>query len=79
MLERSFRNLVVKWQRRTVNESGDSIEDSSKGGLGRCESAGPSTAPGRNVGSDSSDSIDEEDPERDPERKIKETKTQRRV
>ena len=62
-----------------INESGNSMDDSSKGGLGRCESASPSNAPGRDAGGDGSDSDDEEGPEEDLERETEGTKTQRRV
>ena len=62
-----------------VNESRTSIDDSSEGGLGRCERAGPSNAIGRDTGGNDSDSDDEEDPEEDIERETEWTKTQRRV
>ena len=49
-----------------VNESRNSTDDSSEGGLSRCESTDPLNALGRNVGGDGSDSDDdEEDPEED--------------
>ena len=32
-----------------VKEFGNSIDDSSEGGLGRCENASPSNAPGREM------------------------------
>ena len=53
----------------------------SEGGLGRCEDAGPSSAPGRDTGDSGSDSSDpgedpEEDPEKDPEEDTDRTETQ---
>ena len=49
-----------------VKEFGNNTEDSSEGGLGRDEGAGPSSAPGRDTRDSSSDSSDlEEDPEED--------------
>ena len=42
-----------------VKEFRNSTDDSSKGGLGRCESVSPSNAPGRDAGGDDSDSSDE--------------------
>ena len=75
-LERNFGSIGVDWERRMVNEFGNSTDDSSEGGLGRCESVEPSNAPGRDAGGDGSDSgDDEEDPEEDPEGKTDETKT----
>ena len=62
-----------------VNESGNSIDDSSEGGLSRCESTDPSNAPSRDAGGDGSDSDDDEDPDKDPEEETKGTKTLRRV
>ena len=60
-----------------VNEFGNSIEDSSEGGLGRCENVGPSNAPGRYAGDSGSDSSDdEEDPKEDPEEETDGTETQ---
>ena len=67
-----------------VKEFRNSTDDSSKGGLGRCEDAGPSSAPGRDLGDSGSDSSDpekdpEEDPEKDPEEDIDGTETQSEV
>ena len=60
-----------------VKEFGNSTDDSSEGGLGQYESAGPSNAPSKDVGGDSNDDGgEEEDPEEDPEEEIDETKTQ---
>ena len=65
-LERNFGSFGADWESRMVKEFGNSTEDSSEGGLGRCEGAGPSSAPGRDTGDSSSDSSDpEEDPEED--------------
>ena len=47
-----------------VKEFGNNTDDSSEGGLGRCEDAGPSSAPGRDArgsGSDSSDPKEDTD------------------
>ena len=62
-----------------VNESGNSIDDSSEGSLGRCESTCPSNARGKHARGDGSDSNDEEDPKEDPEEKTNGTKTQKKV
>ena len=63
-----------------VKEFGNNTNDSSKGGLGRCESASPLNAQARDVGGDGSDSSDgEEDPEEDPEEETDGTETQNRV
>ena len=60
-----------------VKEFRNSIDDSSKGGLGRCENAGPSNAPGRYAENESSDSShDEEDLEEDLEEETDGTETQ---
>ena len=65
-LKRNFGSLGADWERRMVKEFGNITDDSSEGGLGRCEDAGPSSAPGRDVGDSGSDSNDpEEDPEED--------------
>ena len=74
LLERNFRCFGVDWDRRMVNELGNSTDDSSEGSLGRCESAGPSHAPSINAGGDGSDNDNEEDPEEDPERETEGTK-----
>ena len=63
-----------------VKEFGNSTEDSSEAGLGHCEGAGPSSAPGRDTGDGGSDSSDpEEDPEEDPKEDTDGTETQSRV
>ena len=63
-----------------VDEFWNSTDDSSEGGLGRCESAGPSNAPGRDAGGDGSDSEDDkEDLEEDPEEETDGTETLSRV
>ena len=54
-----------------VKEFGNNTNDSSEGGLGRCENAGPLNAPGRNAGDSGNDSSDdEEDPEEDPRKRL---------
>ena len=58
-----------------VKEFGNSIEDSSEGGLGRCEGAGPSSALGRDTGDSSSDSSN---PEKDPVENTDGTETRSR-
>ena len=73
--EKIFRSFGVDGDRRMVNESGNSTDDFVEGGFGRCESIGPSNAPGRDAGGNGSDSNDEEDPEEDLERKTEGTKT----
>ena len=62
-----------------VKEFRNSTDDSSEGGLGRCESIGPSNAPSKDARGDDSDSNDKEDLEEDPEEKTDGTKTQKRV
>ena len=63
-----------------VKEFENSTNDSSEGGLGRCENAGPSNAQGRDAGDDDSDSgDDEEDPEKDPEEQTNRIETQSKV
>ena len=79
LLQRSFRSLGADWDIRTVNELWNSTYDSSKGGLGRCESTGPSNAPGRDARGDGSDSNDKDGPEENLERETEGTKTQRKV
>ena len=59
-----------------VNEFGNSTEDSSDGGLGRCKNASPSNAPGRDAGDSSSDNSDDEE---DPEEETDGTETQSRM
>ena len=79
-LERIFGSLGADWEIRMVKEFGNSTDDYSEGGLGRCEDADPSNAPGKDAedsGSDSSD--DEEYPEEDPEEETDGTKTHSRV
>ena len=49
-------------------KSENSIDDSSEGSLGRCDSASPTNALGRNAGGDGSDNDDEEGLEQDLER-----------
>ena len=67
-LERNFGILGADWERRMIKEFGNSIDDSSEGGLGNCEDAGPSSAPGRDTRDNGNDSSNpEEDPEKDPE------------
>ena len=76
-LERNFGSLSVDWERRMVKEFWNSTDDSSEGGLGPCESAGPSNALGRDAGDDGSDSDnDEEDPEEDTKGETDKTETQ---
>ena len=59
-----------------VKEFGNSTKDSSEGGLGCCEKAGPSSALGKNTGDNGSDSSDpDEDSEEDTDR----TETRSRV
>ena len=63
-----------------VKEFGNSTDDSSEGGLGRCESACPLNAPGRDAGSDGSDSHDdEEDLQKHPKEETDGTETQSEV
>ena len=82
--QRNFGSLSVDWERRMVKEFGNNTDDSSEGGLGRCEDACPSSAPGRDTGDSGSDSSDpekdsEEDPEEDPEEDTDGTETRSRV
>ena len=66
--------------RQMVKEFGNSTDNSSEGGLGQYENAGPLNAPGRDAGDDGSDSSDdEEDLEEDPEEETDGTETQSRV
>ena len=75
-LKRNFGSFGVEWERRMVKEFGNNIDDSSEGGLGWYEGAGPSNAPGKDVGDDSSEyGDDEEDPEEDPEKQTDGTET----
>ena len=53
-----------------VNEFWNSTDNSSEGGLGRCENTSPSNAPGKDAGGDDSDNDDEKEPEDDPEEEI---------
>ena len=63
-----------------VKEFGNSTNNSSDGGLGRYENAGPSTAPSKDAGANSTDNgDDEEDPDEDPEDEADGTKTPSRV
>ena len=57
-LEMNFRSFGTDWESRMVKEFGNSTEDSSKGGLGRCEGAGPSSTPCRDTVDSSSDCSD---------------------
>ena len=76
-LEENFGSLGVDWERRMVKEFGNNTDDSSEGGLGRCENAGASSAPGRDVRDSGSDCSDpKEDPEEDPEEDTDGTETQ---
>ena len=59
-----------------VKEFGNGTNDSSEGGLSRCESAGPSNAPGRDAGDSSSDSSSGKE---DPEEETNGTETQIKV
>ena len=70
-LERNFGSLGANWEIQMVKEFGNSTDDSSEGGHGRCENA--SNAPGRDDGSDNND--DEEDPKEDPEEETNGTET----
>ena len=83
LLERNFGSFGADWERRMVKEFGNSSDDSSEGGFGRCDGAGPSNALGRDAGDDSSDDSDssddgddEEDPKKDPEKESDEIETQ---
>ena len=59
-----------------VKEFGNSTNDSSEGGMGWYEGAGPSNAPTRYVGDNNSDDgDDEEDLEEDPEEQTDGTET----
>ena len=80
LLRRNFGNVSAYWERRMIKEFGNSTDDSSKGGLGRCESTCPSNVSGRDGRCDSSYSDDDEkDPKKDPERETDGTETQIRV
>ena len=62
-LERNFRSFGLDWERRRIKVFGNSTDDSSEGGFGRYEGAGPSSALDRDARDDSSDDgDDEEDP-----------------
>ena len=78
-LETNFGSFGAKWESGIIKEFGNSTEDSSEGGLGLCESAGPSNAPSRDTRDAGSASSDEEDPKEDPEEETDGTKTQRGV
>ena len=71
-LEKNFRSFGANWDSRMVKKFGNNTEDSSKGGLGRCEGTGPSNAPGRDTRDSSSDSSD---PKKDPEEDTDGTET----
>ena len=64
-------NGIDEW----LTNFGNNTDNSSEGGLGQCESASPSNAPGRDAGGDGSDSDDKDGPEEDLEREIEGTKT----
>ena len=74
-MERNFGSFGADWESRMINEFGN-IEDSSEGGLGHCEDAGPLSVPGRDTGDSGSDSSD---PEEDPEEDTDGTETRNRV
>ena len=60
-----------------IKELENFTNDSSDGGFGRYEDAGPSNVPGRDAGDDDSDnSDDEQDPEEVPKEESDEDKTQ---
>ena len=70
----------VDWNRRMINELWNSTCDSSEGGLGWCESACLSNAPGRDAGGgDSDNEDDEEDPDENHEEETNMTETQSSV
>ena len=74
--ERNFGSLGADWERRMVKKFRKSIDDSNEGGIGRCEDAGPSSAPDRDAGDSGSDSSDaEEDHEEDIEEETDGTET----
>ena len=76
-LERNFGSFGEDWERRIVKDFGNSTDDSSEGGFGRCKGGGPSNALGRDARDDrSDDSDDEEDLEEDPEEQADGTETQ---
>ena len=60
-LERNFGSFGADWESRMFKEFGNNTENSSEGGLGRCEGIGPSSTPGRDTGDSSSDSSDPEE------------------
>ena len=63
-----------------VKEFENSTGDSSEGGLGHCEDAGPLSAPGKDAWDSGSGSSDlEEDPEEDPEEDTDGTETQSKM
>ena len=65
-MERNFGSFGVDWKSKMVKEFRNNTEDSSEGGLGRCEGVGPSSALGRDTRDSSSDCSDlDEDPEED--------------
>ena len=62
--ESPFHTKESDWESRMVKKFGNNIEDYSEGGLGRCEGAGPSSAPSRDTGDSGNDISDsEKDPE----------------
>ena len=60
-LERNFGSFGADYESMMVKVFGNNTEDSSEGGLGRCEEAGPSSAPSRDTGDSGSDSSDPEE------------------
>ena len=62
-LERNFGSFGADWERRMVNEFGNSTDDDNDSGFGLYEDTGPFSTPDRDAGDDSSnDGDDEEDP-----------------
>ena len=59
-LERNFRSFGADWERRMVKEFENSTDDSSEGGLGQYEGAGPLNALDKDAKDDSSDDDDDE-------------------
>ena len=75
-LQRYFGSFGADSERRMVKEFGNNTNDSSEGGVGRCEDATPSSAPGRDAGDSGNDSSDpEENLEEDPEEDTNGTET----
>ena len=79
-LERNFESFGADWESQMVKEFGNNTDDSSEGGLGRCEGVGPSNAPSSDARDASSDDSDDEvDPEEDTKEQMMELKPQSRV